>query len=200
MPFGLDRYLDEIERVELQRRQDAGGGGFVAPPDFASDLDRFAGGGADDGTNSSGRINLPSWFIPALLWTIVGAAAVWTVPLIKARRRRRRLKRLKTGDVSAAWEEVVDRLIDSGVGVSPASTPVEIAESTDPAMMPLAAVYGRAAYGPEDRVPDAALETASLSLTATEDTLRSREGRWQRLRRVYRVRSLLPEWIRRGRR
>ena len=122
------------------------------------------------------------------------------MPAIKRRRRRRRLRRLRDGDVGAAWAEIVDRLTDAGLGPSEAATPIEVAAANDVAMEPLAVVYSASIYGPDDAVGEESRQEAISSLTATEQSLRARATRWQRLRRTYRVRSLLPDWIRRAKR
>ena len=72
---------------------------------------------------------------------------VAAIPLLKRVRRRRRLARLRNGDITAAWEEIVDRLTDLGVDVLPSLTPVELARSTDQAMLPLAYRYSATVYG-----------------------------------------------------
>ena len=86
------------------------------------------------------------------------------------------------------------------IGVNPAATPVEVAGATVTDLYPLAAVYVESVYGPTHQVGPEARAAAVGSLAATEDRLRSRESRWQRIRRTYRVRSLLPDWIKRARR
>ena len=80
--------------------------------------------------------------IPPLLILI---AAV--IPAAKAVRRRRRLGRLRNGDVTAAWEEIVDRLADLGEPVAPTRTPMEVARATDNALVSLAVGYSSAVYG-----------------------------------------------------
>ena len=110
------------------------------------------------------------------------------------------MRRLEDGDVGAAWAEIVDHLTDAGLGPSEAETPVEVAAANDVAMEPLAVVYSASIYGPDGAIGEEARQEATASLTATEQSLRARATRWQRLRRTYRVRSLLPDWIRRTRR
>jgi hypothetical protein len=79
---------------------------------------------------------------------IFGALAALTViPIAKRIRRRRRLTKVRNGDITAAWDEIVDRLTDLGVEVSPAMTPVEVATHTDRSLLPLALSYSATVYG-----------------------------------------------------
>lgn len=195
----LDRYFLALEQAAREAQGGAATGGDIPFRDPNLDLDRIAGGSGGSSDTSDG-FTLPGWVIPALVWSVVTAVALSIVPTIKRRRRRRRLKRLRDGDIGAAWAEIVDRLRDSGVGVSGADTPLEIADATDAALEPLAEIYSEAVYGPATGVAVQARERAAESLTATEKRLRARESRWQRIRRTYRVRSLLPDWIKRSRR
>ncbi len=97
------------------------------------------------------------WELPAVpAWLIAARRPPWRlafglIPAVKWARRRHRLRALSTGDVSAAWREIVDRLSDLGEEPSPAATPVEVAGATDPAMLPLARAYGESIYGPAGR-------------------------------------------------
>jgi transglutaminase-like putative cysteine protease len=87
----------------------------------------------------------------ATRWWLIGFVALiplaGSIPLIKAIRRRRRLALVRKGDITAAWDEIVDRLTDLGVDVSPAFTPVEVAKKTDRALLPLAHSYSASVYG-----------------------------------------------------
>lgn len=93
----------------------------------------------DDATDSG-----PRWWLMALLAVI---PLLGVAPLVKRLRRNRRLRRVREGDITAAWDEIVDRLTDLGVEVSPAQTPLEVARSTDSALLPLAYSYSAAVYG-----------------------------------------------------
>jgi transglutaminase-like putative cysteine protease len=195
----LSRYFAEIEEAALAAAQGGGTGGSTPFRELTPGEERFAGsgGGSESGT---GGLALPDWLTPVAVWALVGALILGTVPAVKLRRRRRRLRRLEEGDIGAAWAEIVDRLIDSGIGLDPADTPVEVARANVADLYPLATVYVESVYGPTGEVGPEARAAAVESLTATEDRLRSRESRWQRIRRTYRVRSLLPDWIKRVRR
>ena len=107
------------------------------------------------------------------------------------------MRRLSDGDINAAWAEMIDYLIDSGFRVDPAATPKELATATDEAMRPLASAYSESTYGPQASMPAAAVETATASLTATVESLRGRMTRWEKTRQRYRVKSLLPDWLKR---
>lgn len=85
-----------------------------------------------------------NWW-PVVLLTI--ALAVSVVPGIKTLRRRRRVRLVREGDITAAWDEIVDRLTDLGEPVSPSMTPMEVARATDPALLSLATGYSAAVYG-----------------------------------------------------
>ena len=75
------------------------------------------------------------------------AALLALIPLLKAFRRNRRIKRLHQGDITAAWDEIVDRLADLGQPVPAHQTPLEFARATDPSLVPLASSYSATVYG-----------------------------------------------------
>jgi hypothetical protein len=83
-------------------------------------------------------------------WLILAVAALPLLgvgPLFKMVRRRRRVLRVREGDITAAWDEIVDRLTDLGQTIPPSLTPIEVARSTDPALIPLAVSYASTVYG-----------------------------------------------------
>lgn len=84
-------------------------------------------------------------------WWLIGLVALMTlaasIPLFKTIRRRLRLSRIRDGDITAAWDEIVDRLTDLGVDVNDSLTPVELARSTNHALLPLALSYSSTVYG-----------------------------------------------------
>jgi transglutaminase-like putative cysteine protease len=106
----------------------------------------FVPGAGGSDTEASG-IELPAW----AAWLTAGVALViafaLAVPVTKWWRRRRRLARLKAGDISAAWEDIVDRLTDLGDPVRASATPLEAAKAVDEAFVPLARTYARSLYG-----------------------------------------------------
>ncbi|MGH3650399.1 MAG: DUF4129 domain-containing protein, partial [Acidimicrobiia bacterium] len=68
-------------------------------------------------------------------------------PLVKRVRRRRRVALVRDGDITAAWDEIVDRLTDLGVPLPESLTPLELARATNHALMPLAMSYSSTVYG-----------------------------------------------------
>jgi transglutaminase-like putative cysteine protease len=134
--------------------------------------------------------------VPA--WVVITAGGLvllfGLVPAVKWARRRRRLRALAGGDVSAAWWEIVDRLSDLGEEPAPGSTPKEVAAATDQALTPLARVYGESIYGL--RAPrsfdSGRVAVATRSLEATEEHLAERHSWTRRVAARYRLRSLTP--------
>jgi len=158
------------------------------------DIPRFPGASGNDAIPTP---TLPSWLLPLG----IGALLIFgLVPAVKWSRRRRRIRRLQAGDISAAWREIVDRLSDLGAGPDPWTTPLEFAEATDPVMRPLANAYGEDIYGSDDQAGDGTIAVASRSLEDTEDRIGSRYSGTRRLVARYRVRTLLPRWMKRRRR
>ena len=86
----------------------------------------------------------PRWWLIAL---VAALPLLGVVPVAKRLRRRRRLHRVRNGDITAAWDEIVDRLTDLGIDVSASQTPLEVARSTDRALLPLAQSYSASIYG-----------------------------------------------------
>jgi hypothetical protein len=78
---------------------------------------------------------------------LAAGLALGAIPMAKRIRRRRRVARVRAGDITAAWDEIVDRLTDLGEPVSPSMTPMELARSTDHALIPLAVSYSSTVYG-----------------------------------------------------
>lgn len=128
---------------------------FVADPVGGSQpLDRP--GFLDDGNNlSAGQLDNPvgsessPGFSTSWWWRLISALLVASlaIPLIKRVRRRQRIKAIKTGNVTAAWDEIVDQLTDLGTDVPGFQTPIEFARATDRSMVPLATAYGASVYG-----------------------------------------------------
>ena len=111
-------------------------------------------------------------------------AALLILPVSKWVRRRSRMRRLREGDITAAWDEIVDRLADLGRPVSASATPMEVAKETTPAMVPLASDYSAAVYGGK---PARANES---DLAAVEIWLHERFDGTDRVRAVFSPRSL----------
>lgn len=121
--------------------------------------------------------------VPFWVWVAVGAAALASaVPLVKLARRRRRLARLRHGDITAAWEEIVDRLRDLGTGVEPHETPLELAERVGMGLSPVAAAYTQVVYGPPQRA-------------ASRDGVQAFQTVERRIRQRYRLSRRLRAWV-----
>lgn len=188
LPFSLDRYLDPASEEEPGAERPEGPS--VLPerpePERFGEVDT-GGAGARTGHG------VPGW----LGWAAaVAVLAAGTVPGLKWLRRRRRMLRLAGGDVGAAWEDLIDRLDDLGMGVPPAVTPVEVAASLGVEAAPLAGEYGRALYGDPALPAPGTVATATRSLEATRRSLAAGLSLRRRLAAVYRVGSLLPARLR----
>ncbi|MGH8935670.1 MAG: transglutaminaseTgpA domain-containing protein [Acidimicrobiia bacterium] len=123
----------------------------------------------------------------ALLGVVIAATAL---PVYKWWRRRRRLARLQEGDITAAWEEIVDRLADLGEEPLSHLTPRELAAASMPAMTPLAAVYSEAVYGPTRTLAPEKVAVAHRALLTVESILAEDYAAARRLWAGYRLRSL----------
>lgn len=110
---------------------------------------------------------------------------VATIPIAKAIRRRRRRRRAASGDITAAWDEIVDRLSDLGSGPTPDRTPVEFAGETSTDLLPLAHAYSAAVYGDRPSVD------SSRHLAGAERWLERNFDRPHRARGILNPRSLL---------
>ncbi|MGA9597276.1 MAG: transglutaminaseTgpA domain-containing protein [Acidimicrobiia bacterium] len=189
--FDLTAYLD-VPDSEPITVQNSG----LPLPQLPNDIDLPQFGGSND-VGSGGGIHLPGWFGAALPIVLLIVLAAGGIPMIKWWQRRTRMRRLESGDITAAWEDVVARLTDLGDAPSPANTPRQIADSVDSAMVPLAVVYGRAVYGPEATVSPENVATASASLDATRARLATRHSVPQRVIAAYRPASIIPPGARR---
>ncbi len=127
-----EEYVPEIEPGDPVAVPDVNQG-FVEPGiEFA------------DGTTSPIDTGEMQWWLVGLVFAL---ALGVSVPLYKRIRRRRRLTRIREGDITAAWDEIVDRLTDLRVDIPASLTPIEVARSTDNALMPLATSYASTIYG-----------------------------------------------------
>lgn len=124
---------------------------------------------------------LPWWLLmfPALVFL---ASAT---PLAKTLRRRRRIRQIRKGDITAAWDEIVDRLTDLGREVKPSMTPIEVAEETHYSLLPLAQGYSAAIYGGKTEI------AGESDLTQVEDWLTLGFDGMERARAAVNPRSLL---------
>jgi transglutaminase-like putative cysteine protease len=189
IPFDVRPYLAP---PEPESAQDVLPGADRRPlddePDFG-DLPRFRGPVDED----TPGLQIPGWLLPGILASL---GVFGLLPAVKWARRRHRRRRLAAGDVSAAWRDIVDRLSDLGADPPVAATPREVAAATDPAMRPLADVYGRSVYGPPGRLPEARVALASRAFEETNDRLSQRYSWFRRLASWYRLRSIMPAGLR----
>lgn len=110
----------------------------IYPPDAGSVA------GIEDLPPATGGELAPRWW-PLIILALTLVASL--VPAAKSVRRRRRIKRARNGDITAVWDEIVDRLVDLGEPVPSSLTPMELARSTDEALLALAVEYSATVYG-----------------------------------------------------
>jgi type II secretory pathway pseudopilin PulG len=183
--FPVTAYLEQIPEPPVP---DVVGAGSDLRPFPLEGETPAAPGLVGPGNDSVFGTDLPAWLTIVLPIVILGIIAALIIPLFKWWKRRRRLRRLEEGDISAAWEEIVARLTDLGAAPDPAHTPIEAAANVDDAMQPLARVYSRAVYGERQTVSDNHVRTATDSLHSTAFRLNSRYSAGQRLAAWYRIR------------
>ncbi len=106
-----------------------------------TDIDISGGDPTPDLTGTGRGFSIPLW----TRWMLGILALLGFVPASRQVRRRRRLGRINTGDVTAAWEEIIDRLRDLGEDVPDTATPMETADRFG--VVPLATMYSAAVYG-----------------------------------------------------
>jgi transglutaminase-like putative cysteine protease len=190
--FNLAEYGDEIPDPEVAATN--GGSGAEGP---LTPRDQRQPGFAPIG---GGSIAVSSWInIPAWAGWLVGLAAVIVVamlaiPITKWGRRRRRLTRLKEGDIAAAWEDITDRLADLGDPVRSSATPIETAESVDESLLPLAYTYGASLYG-EHESTTTVIENASRAHAQAVQHVTAHYSTTQRAIAVFRPTRLLGRWV-----
>ena len=191
--FQLTRYLDVPDPEPIDIRTSP-----LPLPQFGEEgpLPVFSGGG--DGEVADQGFRIPGWVATAAPIAVLLVIAIGAIPTIKWWMRRRRMRRLEDGDISAAWEDIVARLIDLGDTPSPTATPRQIADAVDEAMVPLAIVYGRSIYGPADSIAPQHVMTAASSLGSTRDRLATRYSMPQRIVAAYRPGSIIPARARRA--
>lgn len=112
-------------------------------------------------------------------------AGLGLTPAVKSVRSQRRRRRAAAGDVTAAWEEIVDRLSDLGAGPAPDLTPIEYAETTGRHLLPLARAYAATVYGNRPAAD------YSAHLASAERWLGEAFDRRRRMRAALNPRSLI---------
>jgi len=189
--FDLTAYLDVPPPEVLTRR------GLDLPPvELPNETFEPPGLNNNPDPGSNTGFTLPGWLTTAAPFVIITLILLAGIPLVKWWQRRRRMKRLEQGDITAAWEDIVTRLSDLGETVDGTLTPQELAAEFDPAMAPLATVYGRALYGPAETLTADHLETATRSLEQMTARLETRYSKRRRVAALYRPGTLIPDWMR----
>jgi transglutaminase-like putative cysteine protease len=173
--FDLREYVPAPEEIDAS-------GAPVAPgerPDLGPEIDLLTGDATPDLLPDEG-IDVPLW-----AWLLLGLlAGIGAIPAYKWLRRRRRLAAIRTGNIDAAWDEIVDRLRDLGAPVPTSATPIEIATDHHEDLVPIATLYTAATYGGRPRGDGrAAFERADERITR-------RHGRWTRIGAGVQLRSL----------
>jgi hypothetical protein len=167
---------------------------YLPPPDpNAPDIprpgfidDTQASGNVGDLGNLNGErgsfLGIASWWLLILPVLVLVAAAI---PLLKEVRRRRRIRRIREGDITALWEEMVDRLADLGQPIPDHQTPLEFANARDRVLVPIARTYSAAVYGGRNG------RATESDLDHFESWLKLRFEAQERARAVFSLRSLV---------
>jgi transglutaminase-like putative cysteine protease len=193
LDFSPVAFIDEIPDQDAIDTE----GGEVGPDqgrfDRPEPVDRIrASGGGESGTESSG-LSLPSWLPPLGAAILILVLVTGLAPLTKWLRARRRRKRLAHGDVTAAWQDIADRLADLGEPLDPASTPLEAASRVDEAFVPLARTYGDALYG-ERETSTALIERATEAHLQAYEHMTTRYTPLERTVAMYRPTRMITRW------
>jgi len=147
------------------------------------------------GSSSAESDGIPLRVItPTRLILLVVLLMFSLAPLAKAIRRRERLARFRKGDISSAWNEIIDRISDFGNASSPSWTPLEVAASVHHSMGPLADAVTTQLFGPRKRLDDRLVDRAAASFVETETYLRTIHPIGDRIRARMRLKSLLRRW------
>ncbi len=168
-PNGITAEFDPNDFVAESLQQPA----TIDQPGFDDENNLFGLDESDLGSAGEGSGGgFPWWVlvIPALLLAAFG------IPGYKRFRRKRRLKVIQEGDVTAAWDEIVDQLSDLGEVIPEYQTPIEFALEKDRTLVPVATAYGAAIYGGK------AGEGSEDDFLAVEDWIRMRYESGRRMR------------------
>jgi transglutaminase-like putative cysteine protease len=181
VPLVADVGFDLREYVPAPTEIDATGSRVAAGdrPDLGPEIDLLTGDLTPDLTGDPG-FEMPYWGW-ALILLALGTSSV---PAYKWIRRRRRLAAIRTGNIDAAWDEIVDRLRDLGDGVSTSDTPIELADRHHEDLLPLATLYTAVTYGGTPH------GDGRRAFTQADERLTRRYGRWDRLVAGVQLRSL----------
>jgi transglutaminase-like putative cysteine protease len=192
LDFSPSQYLLAIPSPAIIN--DSGGG--IGPDEGRflgreeSDSEFVPGAGGSD-TGATG-IDLPAWATWLVAVVALIAAFALMLPITKWWRRRRKLARLKAGDISAAWEDIVDRLTDLGDPVKASATPLEAARAVDEAFEPLARTYARSLYG-ERASTTAVIDEATNAHRRAVQHVATRYSTFERVVAVFRPSRLMKK-------
>lgn len=192
LSFSPAEYGEEIPEPEVAAT-DSGVGGAEGP---LSQTDQRQEGFAPIGGGQIAQtswLEIPSWAVWLIRIAILAVMLALMVPVSKWWRRRRQLARLRQGDISAAWQDITDRLADLGDPVRPSATPLETAESIDSSFVPLARTYGDTVYG-ERETTTAVVEKASRNHAQALRHVTAHYSATQRLVAVFRPTRLIGRW------
>ncbi|MEX2251231.1 MAG: transglutaminaseTgpA domain-containing protein [Acidimicrobiia bacterium] len=155
----------------------------ISRPGFIDDS-RIPGQLDDEGNlidRSGSAFDIASWWwiLPALVLLACG------IPILKGVRRRRRLRKIEEGDITAVWDEMVDRLADLGQPIPEHQTPLEFANARDRVLVPIARSYSAAIYGGRNG------RATKSDLNYFEQWLKLRYEGPERARAAFSLRSLI---------
>ena len=125
-------------------------------------------------------------------WIVLVTLAILSSvpPALRWWRRKRRIDRMRTGDITAAWQEIVDELEDLGEPVLASATPVEAAERVSPVMSDFAEAYQAQVYGPNADLAEPVIRAARASFGLTHRHLQDSHPPPRHLFRWLRIGSL----------
>lgn len=125
--------------------------------------------GPPGGTTS--QVDLPGWS----WWVAAIALLVGATPGARWLARRRRLHRLRHGDIAAAWEEITVRLAGLGESMTVNETPMELAARFGGELRPLAGMMTAAvSEGPVHGDLNEAFTRADVAVAARKTDVRRR--------------------------
>ena len=183
--FDVAAYLAQVEELPGAAPGDPNNPATEAQPEPVPGGVPFPVGGA----GGAGELSIV--MLVLVLFLGVAGLILAGIPAVKWARSRARMRRLTSGDITAAWEQIVAQLIDLDRPVDPASTPIEVAGDVDSTMHTLAAVYTKSIYGPSSGISAGELDAASRSMAVTAAHLTQSLSKSDRVRATYRLNSII---------
>ena len=148
-------------------------------PDLGPEIDILGGDPTPDFRLEEG-VTVPRW-VWVLAALVIAAASI---PAYKRIRRARRMAAIRTGNIDAAWDEIVDRLRDLGGDIAVSATPIEIAADHHDDLVPLATLYTASTYGGRPR------GDGRSAFRRADERISRRYTRWDRFVASLTLRSL----------